>query len=358
MSLLCARRATAALLASPLVLRRCIAAILPDPKILNEVARLQTVSSLNSLKIRSSDFIDASGLAPLAVAFDATQKPNQLWYNLSKKFESPPFPPASKGFLYYHNDTHTPLESGIRLRLTPSNSPSSSSSLLASGQDLIAPSGAPWHIPLPALVLDRMHTGIINQLLRENMVTQKQLWHCRTLFGKRWKQWAPQLITRLTQEFPADFSGILNMTVVAGEAIHRLKLAHIFGLEAPGPWTGSAIVRFEPSTLPKYAGSRVLHLRILRIVTPVTPDTTRPRDVRIAKPEPGALLTTLSRPSSLTVDSDTDVPANVEVNADAELESAPWAYNIDRQTANGEALRALWEVHNWNPKPSIIVHPL
>ncbi|KAJ7779702.1 hypothetical protein B0H16DRAFT_1829944 [Mycena metata] len=331
------------------------------PKIPNEIPKEippHRISSLNPVKLRSSDYIDASGLAPLAIAFGPTQNPAQLWYSLSKKSETQPFPPTSKGFLYFYQDLHTLVESGIRLRLTSSNSPS----FLASGEDLIAPSGAPWHIPLPALAVDRKHARIVNQLLRENMVTQDDLSHYRTLFGKRWQQWAPQLLTRITQEFPVDFSRVLTTTVVTGEALYRLKLPHIFGLKEQGPWNGSAIVRFEASTLPKYAGSRVIHLRILRIVNPVTPNATGPQTTRIVKPEAGALLA-FYRPSSPILAADADVPADVKPDADAELElePEPWTYNIDRQTINAQALRALWdseETRSRNTDPSSVVHPL
>ncbi|KAJ7769925.1 hypothetical protein B0H16DRAFT_1686028 [Mycena metata] len=356
MSLLYARRSTAAIHPRR-VLGRCMAIILPYYRA--EVARPQTISSLNPLELRSKDYIDASGLEPLNIVFHHTRGSDQLWYNLSRisnseSRESLPFPPASKGFLYYHNDLHSPFESGLRLRLTSGNG--SPPSLFASGQDLVAPDGAPWHISLPALAShsdNQSHLAILEQLLRENVVTQEQIAQHQTLFGKRWKQWAPRIITRLTQEFPVDFSGILVATIVANGAVHNFKLGHVFRVEqGPAQWTGSAIVRFEPSTLRKYRGKRVLHLRILRIVTPVEPNATERRDVRIAKPEPGELLTILSPRSSRTPRADTDVPADVELDADAGLEREPWAYSLEgpRRTASAKAVLALWKAHELKSK--------
>jgi hypothetical protein len=82
---------------------------------------------------------------------------------------------------------------------------------------------------------------------------------------------------------------------------------------------GSAVARFEPSTSPQYSGRRVIHLRIIKIVTPVSargePQTS------LLRPEAGQLL---SRPRA-------EGPE-------------PWAYDIDASDISlATALRALWD---------------
>ncbi|KAJ7452849.1 hypothetical protein FB451DRAFT_1282255 [Mycena latifolia] len=89
------------------------------------------------------------------------------------------------------------------------------------------------------------------------------------------------------------------------------------------PWTGSAIARFEPSTLNKYADHRVLHLRILKIVKPVaaTVNLNTYRG-RVLRPEEGQLFMKLSRYDRV---------------------AQPWAYDIDKSSQPAPGLRVLWD---------------
>jgi hypothetical protein len=86
--------------------------------------------------------------------------------------------------------------------------------------------------------------------------------------------------------------------------------------------SGSGLVRFERSTDPQYSQRRVVHLRITKIVTPISRSTQLPRDpILLLKPEEGQLLTRSGRAGPPT----------------------PWACDIDQKdTTKAIALRVLW----------------
>ncbi|KAJ7882287.1 hypothetical protein B0H13DRAFT_928553 [Mycena leptocephala] len=227
------------------------------------------------------------------------------------------------GFLYYHKGPQAaPLEGSIRFRITPNRAPSS----FALGQDLLWQSGLPWHITLPQVALQNAFIQFRDQLLSECLVTEEELSQCRHIFqGRRING---HTIFRLTQEFPVHFeSGGVQLFAVADTLLH-VGFPYLFrgciGSIQHDIWNGFGIVRFEASTRPENAGRRVIHLRIVKIVTPVscTVDTLEEYNCLPLKPEEGQLL---------TVQHAGKVPE-------------PWAYDIDGKTKACAVLRALWDV--------------
>ncbi|KAJ7708157.1 hypothetical protein B0H17DRAFT_1031823, partial [Mycena rosella] len=88
------------------------------------------------------------------------------------------------------------------------------------------------------------------------------------------------------------------------------------------PWTGSGIARFERSTLSEHAGRRMLNLRIIKILQPVTCTVdARSCDGRVMRPEEGQLFTVRSYGGP----------------------PEPWAYDIDKENKSAAALRVLWD---------------
>jgi hypothetical protein len=80
---------------------------------------------------------------------------------------------------------------------------------------------------------------------------------------------------------------------------------------------GPALARFEPSTSPEHAGRRVVHLRIVKLVRPVT-SRIMGYSGGFPKPEEGQLLV---RDGALT----------------------PWAYDLDIESVAATAFRVLWD---------------
>ncbi|KAJ7839952.1 hypothetical protein B0H14DRAFT_1064189 [Mycena olivaceomarginata] len=150
------------------------------------------------------------------------------------------------------------------------------------GQDLLLASGMLWQVILPQIASRNGYARIRDQLLVKNLVTAEQLTRCLATFGAGTNIYPGLALFRLAQEFPIDFSGEINLSVV-GQSLHRLTLKTTFYLkQSTGkyyyPWD---VARFEPSTSPQYSGRRVIHLRIIKIVTPVSargePQTSLPK---------------------------------------------------------------------------------
>ncbi|KAF8169826.1 hypothetical protein K438DRAFT_2024560 [Mycena galopus ATCC 62051] len=283
------------------------------------------ISTLNPTLLTSRDYLDVSHRRSIRPSFTKSQQSPvpAIHYDMQHKIRKPvPFPGECRGFLYYHRDERAaPLEGSLRFRRTPTDAPSS----FGSGTDLLSHSGAPWQLILPQLSISwpTEYQKIRHQLLEEKLVTPDQVSRCQELFGKG-PRIVPQLtLFRLTQEFPVNFNTPgLNFTVVGEDALHKAEYI-LFNRKNHMAWSGSGIVRFEPSTSDEHVGRRVLHLRIVRLLTPISSVVNREEIKRlIVKPEKGQLLMLLR-------------------------DNAPvvWAYDIDLADGKtGIALRALWEV--------------
>jgi hypothetical protein len=92
-------------------------------------------------------------------------------------------------------------------------------------------------------------------------------------------------------------------------------------------FVGSALVRFERSTLPDHIGTRTVVLRFLKIITPVK-CVIPLHDGKIAQPEEGELYRrSLSRGKV------------VESN----LKHVVWSVNIDKKCLRARGLQLLWD---------------
>ncbi|KAJ6546022.1 hypothetical protein DFH09DRAFT_652855 [Mycena vulgaris] len=274
------------------------------------------VSTINPSLITPAEYVDISQKQRVGMGFPVSGSPRghglcYATYGITVgpalQCSRPPFPVHARGFFYYHSGPHA-MEGGLRFRVTSDDPPSTSSFLR--GQDLLAPSGFPWQVPLLKMACTSGFAWIAEQLVHENLVTQEQLVRCARIFSHR-QPTAPQYtLFRLDSTFLVHFTSGIRLTVV-GEALHAFHLSHVFGEEGDreggtsrnryAPWTGSAEARFEPSTLPEHAGRRVLHVRILRIIQPVGCAADVPvsgfGSRRVLKPEEGELHTVQDRGS-------------------------------------------------------------
>ncbi|KAJ7082631.1 hypothetical protein B0H15DRAFT_1024405 [Mycena belliarum] len=303
------------------------------------------ISSLNPSLISPADYLDISGRVVCHLEFPASKNPptstTVVWPRVqdgigygyesfdAKKQERVPFPDNTHGFLYFQCGPHTAsLEGSIRFRVTTDSSPQS----FGRGEDLLVPSGFPWQISLAQVACRGTFATIGLQLLRDGLVTEAQLLRCRDLFDKRTKISPAHTLYTLDSPFLVNFSGTLNLTVV-GAKLQGFRMTVLFAVSSGMrgepyyrhyPWSGSAIARFERSTLPEYAGRRVLHLRFIRILEPASATMDRPASSakRVLRPEEGQLL---------TISCQLDPPS-------------PWAYDIDKPRVDAAAaLRALWD---------------
>ncbi|KAJ6555675.1 hypothetical protein DFH09DRAFT_1165096 [Mycena vulgaris] len=292
------------------------------PRISRKPQRI--VSTFNPSLIKSTDFVDVSQVKTFGVTLPAARSPpgQGLSYAFRGSSMRASFPAHARGFLYYYpGSREVPLEGGLRFRVSSDNAPYSFGS-----QDLLAPSGFPWQVALPKIACYAGYSWIATQLLHENLVAQDQLTLCQALFTDRLPT-PEHLLFGLQSVFLVNFSSLLSMTVV-GNSKHIVNLHELFkdSVHNCFPWSGTAVGRFEPSTLPEYAGRRVLHLRIVKIIQPVACNVPG-YNGRVGRPEEGQLFTVYPR--------------------HAAGKPTPWAYDIDdsrRSLSSSSALQVLWDI--------------
>ncbi|KAF8148782.1 hypothetical protein K438DRAFT_1866824 [Mycena galopus ATCC 62051] len=299
----------------------------PSPRHRLPTRILHSISTLNACLLTTADHLDISGRIYVTVRFPKSRAGLKASFFYERRridgsYPRIPFPSESTGFLYYYRDPHAaPLEGSVRFRITSDNLPSS----FVHGQDLLLPSGAPWQIMLLQVAMRAEYSRIRDQLLEEDLVTPEQLAQCRQIFSHR-PTFSETTLFRLNQSFPVNFGGEITLTVV-GEELHVMRSqcfrARTFRGNIYSPWAGSALARFEPSTSSEHAGRRIVHLRITKIITPVscTMDE-KEYQGRVLRPEEGQLLTVSFRGGP----------------------PKPWSYDIDDQNNHSAAaLRVLWD---------------
>lgn len=102
-----------------------------------------------------------------------------LYYGIvgASKGEVRPFPPGTKGWLYYHRPPSRPLISGvIRFRLVPSTHEYD----FSSGTDLHFHSGLPFSIHMIQIATEPNYRMLANVLLRDKLVSLDVLERCAT----------------------------------------------------------------------------------------------------------------------------------------------------------------------------------
>ncbi|KAJ7078742.1 hypothetical protein B0H15DRAFT_532958 [Mycena belliarum] len=307
-------------------------------------ARKRLISTLHPLLIRPSDYLDISGLVSLKFQFYDSGaiyaegsngiRYAQLTHRNQNKSRSQklPFPANTQGFLYYHlRPDASPLEGSLRFRVTGSHYVWT----FDIGDDLRAPGGLPWQITLAQIACRDNYEPVREQLVREGLVSEEQMLRCQAMFRTKAKINAHGTLFRLASPFLVDFASRVCLTVAAlPDAVHEVDL-QVFTVRAQGgycnPWAGSALARFEPGQDPE---RRVLHMRIVKIVTPVacTVDVEE-YSGRLVRPEEGELLL-VRTPGGATI---------------------PWSYDIDaKRTPTAEALRILWDASRAEPHPDTL----
>ncbi|KAJ6611908.1 hypothetical protein B0H10DRAFT_2437240 [Mycena sp. CBHHK59/15] len=227
-----------------------------------------------------------------------------LWY------QSPhlPFPNGTCGFLYYRSDRESPLAGTIRFRVTPDHSPAS----FPHGKDLLVPSKS---------------SSARSSSTSTSQPTQLAL--SRQIFGARRSFDSHLTLFAIDQPFPVDFARIVCHIVVGPDELHLLRLDTRCVRTHPTPDSeltpchaapGAGLARFERSTLREHTGQCMLLLRIVKITEPVVPATRYPG--RLVSPAQGQLVSVHDQCGR----------------------AEPWAYNVERDTANGAALRLLWDM--------------
>ena len=196
------------------------------------------------------------------------------------------YPPDTNAFLYYTAPSERPRIAGeLRLRITSSDDPAS----FASGTDLLRIDGQPWSRPL--LAISKYYLPLYAKLREDRLVPDDLDSILSTLSWKRFRYTRDRILYTLNDTFIINFSySHINLTASTEQGIETLKFRGHFldqrHLRGGNPYTGgythhcsqhddshasigSALARFERSTLPEHAQTRTVVLRFLKIITPV-----------------------------------------------------------------------------------------
>jgi hypothetical protein len=196
------------------------------------------------------------------------------------------YPPDTKAFLYYSMSPEKPRIAGeLRLRVTSSDDPAS----FESGSDLLKSDGLPWSRPL--YILSKFFLPLYEKLREERFVPDDLDRVLLTFPTARLSR--SQILYTLNDTFIVDFSTLESYVfVITEQGVQSLSFTYMFydnrGKYKCTPYTGaytnhhllillyyshefvgSALARFERSTLPDHNGTRTLVLRFLKIIIPV-----------------------------------------------------------------------------------------
>ena len=182
--------------------------------------RKNYVRTLDASKLRPSDYMDLTGSVRPVLRFeslhDAPGNGNH-WSQVRYSYHQGaivPFPPDTRGFLYYHPAPadKPDVTSEIRFRVTTADD----AKAFAAGSDLLLLNGAPWRIPLLRLVGEGRDSRtpslshlMAARLLEDGLVTKALLRKCRRLVKMTE---VPAGLSRkivihsLGQPFPIDFA--------------------------------------------------------------------------------------------------------------------------------------------------------
>ena len=198
------------------------------------------------------------------------------------------YPPDIKAFLYYSTLPGRPLISGeLRLRVTSRDDPTS----FESGYDLLSLNGQPWSRPLFMLSGCSSYNPLYKRLRKDGLVPNDLHAIISTFPSSSNIYYRGQQLYTLNDTFMVDFSKEnLQFTVITEQGLEGLQLTRPFydkrGQIPMKPYTGaykqiaiwiddsnetvgSALARFERSTLPEHKGTRTVVLRFLQIITPL-----------------------------------------------------------------------------------------
>ncbi|PPQ96026.1 hypothetical protein CVT25_013888, partial [Psilocybe cyanescens] len=201
--------------------------------------------------------------------------------------DSFPFPPNTKGYMYYHLDNGSPLIAG-ELRMRICDAPSD----FERGHDLPDIEGfGPWSIPLYTLVRRKSYAGFGYLLSQEKLVDADLLSDIRRLplrsFERPLYDFEQPFITDLSQHK-------INFTLLSRKVSVQVVIQHSFEQTLSGsivcyPYAGKIEARFIRSPLPEDADHPTYLMQFLKFLTPiqcVIPEY----QLRIRRPQIGDVL--------------------------------------------------------------------
>jgi hypothetical protein len=200
--------------------------------------------------------------------------------------------------LYWDNEDEfqSPLAGSLRFRITDSDDRKS----FERGRNLTWPSGCDWKIMQAQIAIQKPYAPFLTRLLAEGLTTESRISQCRRVFQgeKRFKARPSITLFNIRQPFYANLATALALVIVGCGEVGTIALPPVFrgtgrdgktycafesgacaivpygprlqyfAIDAHTIVPGTALLRFEPSTLPEHAGRRILLLRVMRLLSP------------------------------------------------------------------------------------------
>ena len=216
-----------------------------------------------------------------------------LLYDQEHKEKSLSYPSHTKAFLYYSIPPEKPRIAGeLRLRVTSSDDVAS----FECGSDLLRSDGQLWSRPIHALSSYHRYLALYEKLKEDRFIPDDLDKILSTFPIKRHNYQRSHFFYTLNDTFIVDFSAKkFTLCVITEQGTESLTLVYVFSdfrikFKGKRPYTGayisvtvsqyfyidyfhdfvgSALARFELSTLPDHEGTRTIVLRFLKIITPV-----------------------------------------------------------------------------------------
>ncbi|KAF8347399.1 hypothetical protein F5887DRAFT_1072391 [Amanita rubescens] len=272
----------------------------------------RVVSTLCPKRLRPSDLIDISGLVWPAIKLPSRSTPLRgLKHN-----NQVPFPPNTRGFLYYHTPPKAPPFVGeIRFRCANSLED------FPNGKDLLSSDKFnPWSIPLSVLANQASYLYFRGQLMLDDLVSQTTLdtWVTKRALHKSYGIGSRRpILYYFRQPFFLRFD--TNRLAFYTATKDQLGFCRIYSpiRDCPTrarvcPYGGSGVVQLEVNVGPQRPEKEVMGLRVLKIVEPVK-DLIKDYDGHVQRPFEGALfLQSRCTPESTLMNGAATLPRNFE----------------------------------------------
>ncbi|KAF8350382.1 hypothetical protein F5887DRAFT_1069406 [Amanita rubescens] len=251
--------------------------------------RLRFVSTLCAKRLQASDWVDISGLSRAQVTLPSGK--SRLCYGPTTG--KTPFPPNTRGFLYYHVPPKAPPLAGeIRFRCA------SNVDDFHCGQDLLSMDKfTPWSIAPYKLTSRSSYATLRGQLMFDNLIppTMLDMWALVSKLSRRVKDRSGRpVLYYLKQPFFFRFGDehivfypAANQKIGFCVMKNPLLDTRIHG--SASPYSGSGWVRLEPYMCPRYPNDDRVALRIIKIVEPVQ-DLVKDYDGHVHRPTEGMLV--------------------------------------------------------------------
>ena len=171
--------------------------------------------------------------------FGYDYKPPLTGKRTGKKYYPLPFPPNTKGFLYYFMSPEKPRIAGeVRFRVTSSDDPAS----FESGSDLLKPNGQPWSRPV--YFLSKFYVPLYEKLREERFVPDDLDAALSALPRKNYRYRPGQTLYTLNDTFIIDFSKSWRQFIaITEQGLETIKFLYQFSEQRLAtrlsPYTGA-----------------------------------------------------------------------------------------------------------------------